>query len=273
MQPTSYLMHNAEETTSRLEKARDEYLSKRASLEEAHIKTQKLRQSLRDNSHQVTIGKQQAEAAIRAAGGDETAEAVEMAEMSIRKERQCAVLERMVAEEEPTVEFLQIEAYGARISYDRALKQARRAACHSEIRKQADALFSSEAAAPLLRLLPALQEEATAEVFGSTPRLFSYGIDGEMIKATGTPSSAAMSSAQLEEAEGEARNQQMIAIGELVYPHIEKPDFDAVSELGSLLRPIEPLDCEESGEKWGNSGVAISRRRKELVALLGESAA
>lgn len=273
MKGASSFIYDTKNTKARLEKARGEYLEKRAELSEAYQEAQELRKTLSDSRRQATVSSEQAEASIRDARGKETAEAVEMQEMAIRKERQGSVLERMIADQESSVELLQIDTYGARVAYDRFLTEARWEACHNEIKKQAENLFSSEAASPLLRLLPTLGEKAMEGVMGSSSRLFRYGIDGEMTKATGTPPQPLMTSSEQKEAEQEARNQQMIAIGELVYPHIEKPDFDAVSELDNLLQPIEPLGCEQSGEKWGNSGIAVSRRRKELLSLLGEPAA
>lgn len=273
MQGASTFTYDAEQSRTRLEKARGEYLSQRDQLHEAHQEVQSLRDTLSSSRRQARLASQQAEDAIRAAKGHETAEAVEMQEMAIRKERQITVLEKMIADQAPGLELLQIDAYGARIAYERSLSDARHAALHDEIKEQATALFSSDAAAPLMRLLPDLMRRVERDVYADPGRMAAFGLDATSAAGRGASTAPYLTNDQQKEISREIRTQQMAAIGELVSGHIEMPEVDVLSELDNIFASLELLDCESDGGKWNHSGIAVSRRRKELVALLGEPAA
>lgn len=259
----------------RLEEARADYLAKREVLKEQHQAFLDLRKTLNSHRGQAEAANREAEAAIRAAKGQETDEIVELQEMGIRKERQIQTVERMIAELEPLVEFHQIEAYGARGGYVRCLKMARQSAGHDALQEEALTLFRSEAATPFLRTLPGLMQRVEESFYNDSLYMAQYGLDLGGFGGHTSPDHvrAHLSSESQAAADHEVTQRKLMAIGEIVVQFIEDSDGDALADAGELLQPIEMLDCEETGAKWKGSTFGIARRRRELVGQLGEQAA
>ncbi|WP_162900023.1 hypothetical protein [Halomonas sp. JS92-SW72] len=267
-------MFSTDAALERLEPARTEYLEKRQALEKEHGELKALRSTLASHRQQAQAAQRQAEEAIRAAKGHETEETISLQEMAIRKERQIRVVESMVAAQEPAVELLRIDTYGARVTYEERLKKAREAAGFDQLHERAAALFQGEEAAPFLRQLPALLEEIKENVFSDTVYMATHGVDVSTITSPRVASAVApwLGDAQRREVMDKVRKEQMAAIGEIVAQHIPDVEGDALEGANEILKPIEPLSCEADRRELG-SGLAVARRRRELVAQMEEQAA
>ena len=266
-------MFDAETAMARLETTRADYLEKRSALEEAHQTLKDLRKTLADHRNQAEAANRQADEAIRTAKGQETEESIGLQEMAIRKERQIRVVEDMVADQEPVVELLQIDTYGARISYTERLEQARQAVGFDELQEQAASLFEGEAAAPLMKLLPSLMARVEDAVYNNVGYMATHGVDVTTANGRGKSIKPWLSREAQKDVDATVRKEQMAAIGEIVAQFIGEPESDELEGVSEILRQIEPMSCEASGSKWDNSSITISRRRLELVAQVGDKAA
>lgn len=267
-------MFSTEAALERLEPARADYLEKRQALEKKHGELEDLRATLASHRQQAQAAQRQAEEAIRAAKGHETEETISLQEMAIRKERQIRVVESMVAAQEPAVELLKIDTYGARVTYEERLKKAREAVGFDQLQERAAALFQSEEAAPFLQQIPALLEEVEERVFGDVGYMATLGVDVATAKGMGKAKAILpwLGSPERREVIGKVRTEQMAAIGEIVAQYIPETEGDALEGAGEILTPIEPLSCEADSGELG-SGQVVARRRRELVAQLEEKAA
>lgn len=267
-------MFSTESALERLEPARAEYLEKRKALEEGHRELRELKSTLSYQRKQAETANRQAEEAIREARGQETEESIDFQDMAIRKERQIRVIESMVAAQEPAVELLRIDTYGARVTYEERLKKAREAEGFDQLQERAAALFQSEEATPFLRQLPALLEEIKENVFSDTVYMATHGVDVSTITSPLVASAVApwLGNAQRREVMDKVRKEQMAAIGEIVAQHIPDVDGDALEGGNEILKPIEPLSCEADRGELG-TGLAVARRRRELIAQMEEQAA
>ncbi|MBZ9540506.1 hypothetical protein [Modicisalibacter tunisiensis] len=266
-------MMDADTAMDRLEAARADYLEKRQALEKEHGELQELRSILASHRKQTEAAHQQAEAAIRAAKGHETEESIGLQEMVIRKERQIRVVESMVAAQEPAVELLQIDAYGARITYTHQLELARQSVAFGEIQERAADLFETEAAAPLMRLLPSLMARVEDAIYRDEVYMATHGVRPAPSGGPAKLVKAWLGRDAQKDVEEKVRKEQMAAIGEIVAQFISEPKGDELEGFSEILSLIEPMSCEASGSKWDNSGITIARRRRELVAQVGEQAA
>lgn len=263
-------MLDNETAGKRLEKAKADYLEKRHALEEGYSELEEMKATLADHRKQAETANRQAEAAIRAAKGKETDASIEFQEMAIRKERQIRVVEGMVADQEPAVELLKIDTYGARISYLQALGDAKLCANHEAAHHAAQALASGDAAQALADALPLLTQRAEDELYGNAVYMGTYGVS----LVTPTPEAGRSMRAYLNgddvaRLKADLRLHRMAAIGELMAMYLPDPGGAAS---GSDLEEIAPMACELPADAFPN-GVAVSRRRAELVATVKSRAA
>lgn len=254
----------------RLRKAIEVYEEKRAALADAFEYLQGLRSTLNEHQCLAISAREQAEEALREAKGRETDDYVEFHEMAIRKERQEETVKKMIAEQESVVEFRQIEAYGARITYDEWLSQSRHATDHKEIQGGAETLFRNPDASRLLNALASMVERVEDRVFNDPVYMATHGVDVSTVPGRGKAARAWLSNDRLEEVNKKVRMEQLAAIGEVVAQYLPAPPDAQLA--GGIHRPIERLSCEVSRDQLGGP-MAIARRRRELAALLGEDAA
>lgn len=256
--------------TARLEKSKVAYLEQRAALEEKHNELTELRTTLASHRKQAEAANQQAEEAIRAARGQETEEIVGLQEMATRKERQIRVVESMVAALEPTVELLQIETYGKRITYTSALSEARLAANHEATHQAAKGLATGEAGIALAKALPLLSRRAEDQLYGNALYMAARGVRN----STGTPEEGRASlpfvgNDEMGQLTADLRMRRMAALGELITMYLPKIDD---SQIPNEIQEISTLACESSAKEMPN-GLALARRRQELQALAAKRAA
>lgn len=259
-----------EHAAQRLEKAKADYLEKRHALDEGYSELEEMKATLAAHRKQAEAANRQAEAAIRAAKGRETEESIGLQEMAIRKERQIRVVESMVADQEPAVELLKIDTYGARISYLQALGDARLCANHEAVHHAAQALAGSDAAQALADALPLLTRRAEDGLYSNAGYMAGYGVG--INTPTGEAGRAAvawLNRDDMNQLNSDLHLRKMAAIGELISMYL--PEASELSS-GSELEEMAPMGCELADGAFAN-GVSLARRRAQLQEIVKSRAA